>query len=124
MSVSTNQEVVMGKAIPSQHPAVVLRSHFNQLRAMLAIAMVAVVGLTVAVVALAINDDSSTSPAATVTPSGQAAEGPRQIHSPGQRYDGGPDEGTRGPRGIVASPAPDTRYDGGPDEGTRGPRAR
>lgn len=109
----------MGKAIPSQHPAVVLRSHFNQLRAMLAIAMVAVVGLTVAVVALAINDDSSTSPAATVTPSGQAAEGPRQIHSPGQRYDGGPDEGTRSP--LTSRVAPDNSA---PQESPSGPGAR
>lgn len=33
------------------------------------------------------------------------------------RYDGGPNEGTRGPSG---SP-PINRYDGGPEEGTRGP---
>ena len=39
----------MGKAIPAQHPAVVLRSHYRQLRALLAIAMIAVVGLTAAV---------------------------------------------------------------------------
>jgi hypothetical protein len=109
----------MGKAIPSQHPAVVLRSHFNHLRALLAIAMIAVVGLTVAVVVLATNDDST--PAATATPSTQEADGPRQLHFPGQRYDGGPDEGTRG---IVTPPAPNSRYDGGPEEGTRGPRAR
>jgi hypothetical protein len=32
------------------------------------------------------------------------------------RFDGGPNEGTRG--GAVA--APGTRFDGGPDEGTRG----
>jgi hypothetical protein len=37
--------------------------------------------------------------------------------SNGRRYDGGPDEGTRG---IVAAPAPSTRYDGGPEEGSRG----
>jgi hypothetical protein len=55
------QEAVMGQAIPRQHPAVVLRSHFNQLRALLAVAIVAVVGLTAAVVILATNDDASTS---------------------------------------------------------------
>ena len=43
----------MGETLPTQHPAVVLRSHFNALRALLAVALVAVVGLTVAVVILA-----------------------------------------------------------------------
>jgi hypothetical protein len=45
-----------GQAIPTHHPAVVLRSHYR-LRALLAIAMVAVVGLTCAVVILAGHDD-------------------------------------------------------------------
>ena len=36
----------MGNAVPTQHPAVVLRSHFNQLRALLAVALIAVIGLT------------------------------------------------------------------------------
>jgi hypothetical protein len=51
----------MGQAIPRQHPAVVLRSQFNQLRTLLAVAMVAVVGLTIAVVILATDDEVSTS---------------------------------------------------------------
>ena len=51
----------MGKAIPAQHPAVVLRSHYLQLRALLATAMIAVVGLTAAVVILATDDDRDTS---------------------------------------------------------------
>jgi len=44
--------------------------------------------------------------------------------SPDTRFDGGPEEGTRGV--IVSapqSPALDSRrFDGGPEEGTRGPR--
>jgi hypothetical protein len=36
----------------------------------------------------------------------------------GMRYDGGPDEGTRGL--LKSGPAPGVRYDGGPEEGTRG----
>jgi hypothetical protein len=38
------------------------------------------------------------------------------------RYDGGPDEGTRGTASAGASShaASGTRYDGGPDEGSRG----
>jgi hypothetical protein len=47
----------MGHAIPKQQPAVVLRSQFNKLRALLAIALVAVVGLTIAVVMLASEGD-------------------------------------------------------------------
>jgi hypothetical protein len=43
----------MGQAISTEHPAVVLRSRYQQLRALLAVAMVAVIGLTVAVVILA-----------------------------------------------------------------------
>jgi hypothetical protein len=47
----------MGQAVPRQQPAVVLRSHFNQLRTLLAIALVAVAGLTVTVVILATDSD-------------------------------------------------------------------
>jgi hypothetical protein len=98
----------MGQAIPRQHPAVVLRSHFNQLRALLAIAMVAVVGLTVAVVILANDDEVSTSSStSTAAPLGTT------------RADGGPEEGTRG---VVRQPtveaSPGARMDGGPEEGS------
>jgi hypothetical protein len=93
----------MGKAIPSQHPAVVLRSHFQHLRALLAIAMIAVVGLTVAVVILA-NDNDQTS----------STNSARPIES--IRYGGfNPDTG-----GPESAPPSHTRYDGGPEEGTRG----
>jgi hypothetical protein len=149
------QEAVMGKAVPSQHPAVVLRSHFNHVRALLAIAMIAVVGLTVAVVILANDSDdvagtSTAAPVESLNYGGfnpatgrpesaplpqQEVESLRQIHSPGQRYDGGPEEGTRGvvpapPVAPESAPLPqrkldgatDTpRFDGGPEEGTRGP---
>ena len=47
---------------------------------------------------------------------GLAAE--RQLPA-GTRFDGGPEEGTRGV--IASSPAAASRYDGGPEEGTRGP---
>jgi hypothetical protein len=122
----------MGQAIPTQHPAVVLRSHYTHLRVLLAIAMIAVIGLTVAVVILAGDNRPGTSatPAAAthsqsagpvlVVPSPRRAPGANLGVAPpptGQRSDGGPDEGTRG---IVAQ-APATRSDGGPDEGSRGP---
>jgi hypothetical protein len=94
----------MSESISPQHPAVVLRSHYVHLRTLLAIAMIAVVGLTVAVVALATHDDT-------------VAAAPTATQSVGTtRYDGGPEEGTRGP--VYGTSV--TRYDGGPEEGTRG----
>jgi hypothetical protein len=76
----------MSHTITPQHPAVVLRSHYVHLRSLLAIAMIAVVGLTVAVVILATNngDRTSKSSATPVTASAQLA--------PGVRFDGGPEE--------------------------------
>jgi hypothetical protein len=100
----------MGEAIPRQHPAVVLRSHFNQLRALLAVALIAVAGLTVAVVILATDDEAGTG-SATVSAPAQAGT---------TRYDGGPEEGTRGvvpARQPNVDARPGVRYDGGPEEG-------
>jgi hypothetical protein len=52
-----------------------------------------------------------------------------QVPAGTTRYDGGTEEGSRGPvkdysKNSATSdvaPTPDTRYDGGPEEGTRGP---
>jgi hypothetical protein len=107
--LTTGQEAVMGKAVPAQHPAVVLRSHYRQLRALLAVALIAVVGLTVAVVILA-TDSDQISGASTATPvepinyggfnpaTGRpdAAPLPQSEQPLGIRYDGGPEEGTSG----------------------------
>ena len=98
----------MGKAIPTQHPAVVLRSHYLQLRALLATAMIAVLGLTAAVVILATDDDRDTS-------AGSATQVTAPSPADSSRYDGGPEEGTRG---VIPAPQPGVRYDGGPEEGT------
>jgi hypothetical protein len=108
--------------IAPQHPAVVLRSHYVHLRALLAVAMIAVVGLTVAVVILAINDDGGGSSVNAATPvSAPAVSAPAQA-APGIRYDGGPEEGTSAirPSSDVPSPPAGIRYDGGPEEGTSG----
>jgi hypothetical protein len=110
----TTQEAVMGQVIPRQHPAVVLRSHFKAVLALLCVAVVAIVALAATVVIVANDDDEQTI-------SAQPNATQQQILPPGTRFDGGPDEGTRG---IQAAPvAPGTRFDGGPDEGTRGPQA-
>ena len=50
----------MSQTLSTQHPAVVLRSRYQQLRALLVVAMIAVVGLTVAVVVLAAQDEPAT----------------------------------------------------------------
>ena len=103
----------MENAVPTQHPAVVLRSHYRFVRALLAVAMIAVVGLSAAVVILATHEDRDTvagsaAPATAAAPTGDV------------RYDGGPEEGTRGALtfGRPASPPAGTRYDGGPEEGS------
>jgi hypothetical protein len=109
----------MGQAIPRQHPAVVLRTHYNHLRALLAVAMIAVAGLTVAVVILANDSDQvrSTSVARPIESLNHGDLNPamRRPDSTSTRYDGGPEEGTRG---VVAARQPGVRYDGGPKEGT------
>ena len=102
----------MGQPIPAQHPSVVLRSHFNLVRTLLILAMAALIASAAAVVILA-NDDDNVSPVSKSTPAAQPQT------QAGTRYDGGPDEGTRG--AIASPPAAGTRYDGGPDEGSRGP---
>ena len=93
----------MGQALPNQQPSVVLKSHFNTLRAQLIAALIAVAGLTVAVVVLATDDDqvSITRPAAAV---GELNYGgfdpatgkPQSLHSraaqTAARPDGGPEE--------------------------------
>jgi hypothetical protein len=109
-TTATTEETVMGQVIPSRHPAVVLKSHYKAIRALLAVALVAIVALAAAVVILANDDD------AKVAATPKAAE---QSLPAGTRFDGGPNEGTRGITSNVA-PAPGTRFDGGPDEGTRG----
>ena len=54
--------------VSTQHPAVVLRSHYVHLRALLAIAAIVVVCLSVAVVALATDDGTSGGSAKSATP--------------------------------------------------------
>jgi rubredoxin len=126
----------MGQVIPRQHPAVVLRSHYKAVLGLLSVALVAIVALAATLVIVANNNDDATISAQPNATQQQALppgtrfdggpdEGTRGIQAapvaPGTRFDGGPDEGTRG---IQAAPvAPGTRFDGGPDEGTRGPQS-
>jgi hypothetical protein len=65
----------MGQAISTEHPAVVLRSRYRQLRALFAVALVAVVALAAAVVILAVDEDTSATLAAPVPVSAPSATG-------------------------------------------------
>ena len=103
----------MGQVIPKQHPAVVLRSHYKAVRALLAAALIAVVALAVTVVILA-NDDND----ATISAAPKAAAVQQQQNlPPGTRFDGGPDEGTRGPQSYWQTSNPRTSYQPTPNEG-------
>lgn len=97
----------MGQTISTQHPAVVLRSRYVQLRALLVVAMVAVVALAGTVVILAVDDDGTDfradSAAQISVPSGAAAI----------RADGGPEESATASEIGSHESTPAT---GGPDE--------
>jgi hypothetical protein len=56
----------MSQSVSEQHPAVVLRSHYNHVRALLVAATVAVVvlAITVAILAVDSNDGGSSAPRA------------------------------------------------------------
>ena len=76
----------MSQAISDQHPAVVLRSHYNHMRALLAVAMIAVVGLAAAVVIVATQDDSGTTSVVSAPATlGYHDEGTADVASPGVR---------------------------------------
>ena len=98
----------MGQVIPRQHPEVVLRSHFNAVRALLCVALVAIVALATTVVIVATDDND----AAPVSAQPKAQE--QQIIPPGTRFDGGPDEGTRGPQSYWESSEPRSSYQPAP----------
>jgi hypothetical protein len=59
MSIHTTQEAVMSKSVPAQHPAVVLRSQYRNLRSLVAVLLIAVVSLSVTVAVIAIDDDGT-----------------------------------------------------------------
>ena len=107
----------MGHPMPAQHTSVVLRPHFKPAQTLLAFAMAAVLALGAGVVILA-NDADQVASTNRIAPAVQQSQ--PQLPA-GTRFDGGPDEGTRG---LAAQAQPQlpagTRFDGGPDEGTRG----
>jgi type II secretory pathway pseudopilin PulG len=114
----TTQEAVMGQVIPRQHPAVVLKSHYKALRALLAVALVAIVALATTVVILANDDNGVTSSAQPAAKTAVHAQTQQQLPA-GTRFDGGPDEGTRGPQApsYWQQANPRTSYEPTPNSG-------
>jgi hypothetical protein len=104
----------MSQPISAQHPAVVLRSQYRHVRALLAVTLVAVLALAAAVVILATNNSHSGGSASTARTHLSVPAGASTA-----RYDGGPEEGSSGPTAVPSSPT--VRYDGGPEEGAAGP---
>ena len=78
---------------PSPHTSVALRSQSKLNRMLLFIALAAVVALTAAVVILT-NDNDQAASASKASP---AVQQQQPQTSAGVRFDGGPEEGTRGP---------------------------
>ncbi len=105
----------MGHPMPAQHTSVVLRPHFKPAQTLLALAMAAVLALGAGVVILA-NDADQVASTNRIAPAVQQSQ--TQLPA-GTRFDGGPDEGTRGLAAQRQLPV-GTRFDGGPDEGSRG----
>ncbi len=98
----------MGETFAGQHPGVVLRSQFDRLRTLVAIALVAVVGLTGAVAVVATDGDGVASPSAAGPIDSPRGPLPAQLGNT-------PDEpGTHGP---LPARLPNT----GDEPGTHGP---
>ena len=131
----------MPQAVPTQHPAVVLRSHFKLVRALLAVAMFAVVGLSIALVIVANDQDqitgsSAVRPAESIRYGGfnpatgrpESAPLTRREHPlqsnlvAGSRYDSGPNEGARGKDPSKNAATGD--FGGDAPESQNGPGAR
>ena len=90
--------------------------HSGRLRTAAIVAAVIAAFALAGVLALAIGGGSDAPTAAPAQPAGVTES---SLAAPGVRYDGGPEEGSRG-LGELVAPNPG-RPDGGPEEGTRGP---
>ena len=110
----------MGQVIPKQHPSVVLRSHFKAVRALLVVALVAVCALAAALVIVSTDDETaSIAPRSATTLQQNPALQPDQALPAGTRFDGGPDEGTRGPQSYWEASDARSSYQPAPADGTK-----
>lgn len=119
----------MSQTVPTQHPAVVLRSHYRNLKGLLVVALIAIVSLSATLVMLAREDDGAgTTPVSYVNPvdpvnygSGEGVATAKPDESKvaaaisarqAQQEMGRPDES----RIATAISAPSEQNTGGPDE--------
>jgi len=63
---TTTPEAVMSKSVPVQHPAVVLRSKYRDLRSLVAVLLVAVAALSTTVAVIGIEGDGTTTSTSSV----------------------------------------------------------
>ena len=81
----------MGKSVPVQHPAVVLRSQYRNLRSLVAVLLVALAALTTTVVMLSVDGDG-TSTTASVASTAQRLGDPFAARTQQSSPQGGVDE--------------------------------
>jgi hypothetical protein len=112
--------------LEGRHPLIAIRTRGGKPASPLQVLLIAAATLGAAVaIAFAIHHSGGTR--ASQHPAVAAKHAPAtQAHTTslpaGVRYDGGPEEGTRGSLQFARTPLPPgVRYDGGPEEGTRGP---
>jgi hypothetical protein len=108
------QEAVMGQAIPRQQPAVIPPSRFNKLRALLAVALITVGGLTAGVVILA-NDSDEAGRTSSAAPIGSLNHGDSRYVNPSTGHPTVPFPQLDSP---LENRIDGTRYDGAPEEGS------
>jgi hypothetical protein len=125
MSIPTPQEAVMSTSVPAQHPAVVLRSQYRNLRSLVAVLVVAVVGLSTTVVVVAGDDDPITK-TSSISRSYPTLADTFQAESP--RADAKPDESSIAaaisPKQSVSSPDESEIAAAISEHGETGPIAR
>jgi hypothetical protein len=103
MSISSQQEVAMSNSVPATHPAVVLRSQYRNLRSLVAVLTVAVVGLTTGVVILASDEDNPVTSTGSVAQPAARLGDPLQARTQPARESSKPDESAIA-AGITAQP--------------------
>jgi hypothetical protein len=91
---TTTQEAAMNKSVPVQHPSVVLRSQYRNLRSLVAVLLVAVAALSATVAVIAIDGDGTT-PSTSSVANGRSSptlEDPFQARTQPTRPQSRPDE--------------------------------
>jgi hypothetical protein len=82
----------MSNSVPVQHPAVVLRSQYRNLRSLVAVLIVAVVGLSTAVVVISVDDQTVSGSVTSTHPATTQLGDPLQSRTQPTRQSGKPDE--------------------------------